>query len=67
MDVEAAPARLRGLPSWLLGQAALIGAMQTEGWLERTPDRGAAAVQQATEIEAYRQAAVVCPTSMRWP
>jgi DNA-binding MarR family transcriptional regulator len=23
MDVEAAPARLRGLPSWLLGQAAL--------------------------------------------
>ena len=89
MDVEAAPARLRGLPSWLLGQAALraqrlgnaglgavgahrqqyavlsalgeggrasqadlgrrlgidpgdmvrlIRAMQTEGWLERTPD-----------------------------
>jgi DNA-binding MarR family transcriptional regulator len=89
MDVDAAPARMRGLPSWLLGQAALraqrlgnaglgaagahrqqyallsaleeggrasqadlgrglgidpgdmvrlIGAMQTEGWLERTPD-----------------------------
>lgn len=89
MDVDAAPARLRGLPTWLLGQAALraqrlgnaglgavgahrqqyallsaleevgrasqadlgrrlgidpgdmvrlIGAMQAEGWLERTPD-----------------------------
>jgi MarR family transcriptional regulator, lower aerobic nicotinate degradation pathway regulator len=89
MDVEAAPARLRGLPSWLLGQAALraqrlgnaglgavgahrqqyallsvleeggrasqadvgrrlgidpgdmvrlVRAMQTEGWIERTPD-----------------------------
>ena len=89
MDVDAAPTRLRGLPSWLLGQAALraqrlgnaglgaagahrqqyallsaleeggrasqadlgrglgidpgdmvrlIGATQTEGWLERTPD-----------------------------
>jgi DNA-binding MarR family transcriptional regulator len=89
MDVEAAPTRLRGLPSWLLGQAALraqrlgnaglgaagahrqqyallsaldevgpasqadlgrrlgidpgdmvrlIRAMQTEAWLERTPD-----------------------------
>lgn len=89
MDVEAAPTRLRGLPSWLLGQAALraqrlgnaglgavgahrqqyallsaldgagpasqadlgrrlgidpgdmvrlVGAMQTDGWLERRPD-----------------------------